>query len=122
MLAREVTTLVHGTVATDAAFAAAEALFGNGDLSALDEATLRSAVAELPTATGAPGATVAQLLVDAGLTSSLSEARRAIEQGGVYVNNSRVDSADATIDGAFLPGGLAVLRRGKKTLAGVVAA
>ena len=121
-LAREVTTLVHGAAATDSAFAAAEALFGNGDLTSLDEATLRSAVAELPTATAAPGATVAQLLVDAGLTSSVSEARRAIEQGGVYLNNVRVEEADATADGRFLTGGLAVLRRGKKTLAGITAA
>jgi tyrosyl-tRNA synthetase len=37
----------------------------------------------------------------------------------VYVNNVRVEDAEATVDGAFLPGGLAVLRRGKKTLAGV---
>jgi tyrosyl-tRNA synthetase len=118
-LAREVTELVHGTAATDAAFAAAEALFGNGDLGALDEATLRSAIAELPAATAVSGATVAQLLVDAGLTSSLSESRRAIEQGGVYLNNTRVEAADATADGALLPGGLAVLRRGKKTLAGL---
>jgi len=121
-LAREVTTLVHGAAATDSAFAAAEALFGNGDLTSLDEATLRSAVAELPTATAAPGTTVAQLLVDAGLTSSVSEARRAIEQGGVYLNNVRVEDADATADGRFLTGGLAVLRRGKKTLAGITAA
>jgi tyrosyl-tRNA synthetase len=117
VLAREVTTLVHGAAATDAAFAAADALFGNGDLGALDEATLRSAISELPTATAASGAPVAQLLVDAGLTSSLGESRRAIEQGGVYLNNTRVE---ATIDGAFLAGGLAVLRRGKKTLAGVI--
>ncbi|MGV3713638.1 tyrosine--tRNA ligase [Pseudolysinimonas sp.] len=119
-LAREVTQLVHGIAATDAAFAAAEALFGNGDLGALDESTLRSAISELPSATAGAGATVAQLLVDAGLTSSVSESRRAIEQGGVYLNNTRVEAADATIDGGFLPGGLAVLRRGKKTLAGVV--
>jgi len=118
-LAREVTTLVHGAAATESAFAAADALFGNGDLAALDEATLRAAVAELPSATHVPGATVAQLLVDAGLTSSLSESRRAIDQGGVYVNNTRVEDSDATVDGALLPGGLAVLRRGKKTLAGV---
>jgi tyrosyl-tRNA synthetase len=118
-LAREVTSLVHGSAATDAAFAAAEALFGNGDLAALDEATLRSAIAELPAATAASGVTVAQLLVDAGLTTSLSESRRAIEQGGVYLNNTRVEAVDATADAAFLPGGLAVLRRGKKTLAGV---
>ena len=122
ILAREVTALVHGDAATDAAFAAAEALFGNGDLSALDEATLRSAIAELPRATAASGALVAQLLVEAGLTSSVSESRRAIEQGGVYLNNTRVDATDAVIDGSFLPGGLAVLRRGKKTLAGIVAA
>jgi len=121
VLAREVTTLVHGPEATEAAFAAAEALFGNGDLAALDEATLRSAIAELPQATAAPGAQVVQLLVDAGLTSSLSESRRAIEQRGVYLNNVRVEDAAATIDGALLPGGLAVLRRGKKTLAGVTA-
>lgn len=119
VLAREVTTLVHGTAATDAAFAAAEALFGNGDLRVLDEATLRSAVAELPSATAASGATIAQLLVDAGLTSSVSESRRAIEQGGVYLNNVRVEAPDATADGSFLSGGLAVLRRGKKTLAGL---
>ena len=121
VLAREVTTLVHGEEATQAAFAAAEALFGNGDLAALDEAALRSAIAELPTATAAPGAAIAQLLVEAGLTSSLGESRRAIEQGGVYLNNARVEAVDATIDGGFLAGGLAVLRRGKKTLAGVIA-
>jgi tyrosyl-tRNA synthetase len=118
-LAREVTTLVHGAAATEAAFAAAEALFGNGDLGALDEATLRSAISELPSAPATPGATIAQLLMDAGLTSSVSESRRAIEQGGVYLNNVRVEANDATADGAFLTGGLAVLRRGKKTLAGL---
>lgn len=121
VLAREVTTLVHGEAATEAAFAAADALFGNGDLAALDEATLRSAISELPSATAPAGASVAQLLVDAGLTTSLGESRRAIEQGGVYLNNTRVEGTDATIDGGFLTGGLAVLRRGKKTLAGVVA-
>jgi tyrosyl-tRNA synthetase len=121
-LAREVTGLVHGTAAADAAFAAADALFGQGDLAALDAGTLRAAVAELPSATAGGGATVAQLLVEAGLTSSLSESRRAIDQGGVYLNNVRVEDPAATLDGAFLAGGVAVLRRGKKTLAGVVSA
>lgn len=121
VLAREVTVLVHGVAATEAAFAAAEALFGRGDLAALDAATLRSAVAELPTATAGSGATVAQLLVDTGLTSSLGEARRAVDQGGVYLNNVRVEDAAAPVAEAFLAGGVAVLRRGKKTLAGVLA-
>jgi tyrosyl-tRNA synthetase len=122
VLARDVTTLVHGEDATDAVIAASEALFGQGDLTALDADTLRAALAELPTATSSGGESVAQLLVDSGLTSSLGESRRAIEQGGVYLNNIRVDDAAATVAGATLAGGLAVLRRGKKTLAGVLPA
>ncbi len=122
VLARDVTTLVHGEAATDAVMAASEALFGQGDLAALDADTLRAALAELPTATSSGRESVAQLLVDSGLTSSLGESRRAIEQGGVYLNNVRVDDAAATLNGATLAGGLAVLRRGKKTLAGVLPA
>jgi len=122
VLARDVTALVHGDEATDAVMAASEALFGQGDLTALDAETLRAALAELPTATSTGGESVAQLLVDSGLTSSLGESRRAIEQGGVYLNNVRVDDASATVAGSTLAGGLAVLRRGKKTLAGVLPA
>jgi tyrosyl-tRNA synthetase len=119
-LATLVTELVHGTAATEAAIAASEALFGQGDLASLDVATLRSAIAELPSVTGTATTPVAQLLVDAGLTSSLGEARRAIEQGGVYLNNSRVDDVAAVLGGDVLDGGIAVLRRGKRTLAGVL--
>jgi tyrosyl-tRNA synthetase len=119
-LADEVSELVHGRAATDAVIAASEALFGQGDLAALDAATLRSAIAELPRATGTPASPVAQLLVDSGLTLSLGEARRAIEQGGVYLNNERVEDAAALLGSAVLAGGIAVLRRGKRTLAGVV--
>lgn len=118
-LAWEVTTLVHGEAATNAAIEAAQALFGRGDLNALDELTLEAALRELPNTTTAPHAPIAQLLVDTGLTASLSEARRAIGQGGVYLNNVKVDSDAATVEGAALSGGMAVLRRGKKTLAGV---
>jgi tyrosyl-tRNA synthetase len=119
-LADEVTSLVHGDEATAAAIAAARALFGQGDLSTLDEATLTSAIAELPRAQAEATSTVAQLLVDSGLTSSLGESRRAIEQGGVYLNNEKVADASETVEGRLLHGGVAVLRRGKKTLAGVV--
>jgi tyrosyl-tRNA synthetase len=122
VLARDVTSLVHGEAATDAVIAASEALFGQGDLNALDADTLRAALEELPTAASTGTETVAQLLLDAGLTSSLGESRRAIEQGGVYLNNVRVDDVAATLDGATLAGGMAVLRRGKKTLAGVLPA
>jgi len=118
-LAREVTSLVHGEDATDAVIAASEALFGQGDLAALDAATLGSAIAELPSATGAADTPIAQLLLDAGLTTSLGESRRAIEQGGVYLNNARVDDVGAVLGDGLLAGGAAVLRRGKRTLAGI---
>ncbi|MFE5673443.1 tyrosine--tRNA ligase [Agromyces sp. NPDC056523] len=119
VLAHEVTTLVHGADATAAVVAASQALFGQGDLAGLDQGTLEAALRELPNTDAAPGAPIVQLLVDTGLVSSLSEGRRAIAQGGVSLDNVRIDDEGATIDGRVPPGGMAVLRRGKKTLAGV---
>ncbi len=117
-VAAEVTTLVHGPDAVAAVIAASDALFGQGDLRAIDADVLRSALQELPHATVAPGSTVVQALVDTGLCSSLSEARRAIGQGGVSLDGEKVAGDDATVAGS-LPGGVSVLRRGKKTLAGL---
>lgn len=118
-LALEVTGLVHGVDAAAAAMAASTALFGQGDLTALDAATLAAAVAELPYAEVSESDTVVHALVATGLCSSVSEARRAIAQGGVALNNVTVSSDDQTLAGAALAGGSAVLRRGKKTLAGL---
>ena len=117
-LALEVVATVHGIDATAAVIAASEALFGQGDLTALDASTLRTALEELPNATVDAGSSVVDALVATGLVSSLSEARRAIGQGGVSLDGERVDDESATVQGA-LPGGVSVLRRGKKTLAGV---
>ena len=117
-LAEEVTTYVHGADAAAAVIAASEALFGQGDLGALDAATLRSALEELPHAELPAGTPIAEALVATSLVSSLSEARRAIAQGGVTLDGERVSDEAAVVTGA-LPGGVAVLRRGKKTLAGV---
>ncbi|MFD5216043.1 tyrosine--tRNA ligase [Microbacterium sp. NPDC058345] len=117
-LALEVVAIVHGAEATAAVIAASEALFGQGDLSTLDAATLRSALEELPNATLPAGVAVTDALVATGLVSSVSEARRAIAQGGVSLDGVRVTDDTATVQGT-LPGGVSVLRRGKKTLAGV---
>jgi tyrosyl-tRNA synthetase len=120
-LALEVTGLVHGLDAVSAALAASDAFFGQGDLTALDADALEAAIAELPQAEVWQGDTVVHALVATGLCSSVGEARRAIKQGGVSVNNIRVISDDATLEGAALPAGaFAVLRRGKKTLAGLL--
>ncbi|MCI0158327.1 tyrosine--tRNA ligase [Leifsonia shinshuensis] len=118
-LAYEVTALIHGVEATEAVIAASEALFGQGDLAGQDTGTLEAALRELPNTTTAASTTIAQALVDTGLTKSLGEARRAVAQGGVYVNNAKVDEAELEVGEHLLPGGMVVLRRGKKTLSGV---
>lgn len=120
VLALEATAFIHGSAATQQAIDASHALFGSGDLSALDAETLAAAVASLDKlATATPDAPVLQLLQETGLVDSLSDGRRAIAQGGVSVNNERIDDPSATLDGRLLHGRFAVLRRGKKTLAGV---
>lgn len=115
-LALEVTSLVHSSEAAEAAIAASQALFGQGELELLDRVTLASALQELPNAKAKIGANLTDLLVETGLVASLSAARRAIAEGGVYLNNNKVTDEAATLDQAIL-GEFAVLRRGKKTLA-----
>ena len=119
VLAFDVTTLVHGRDATEAAIAASAALFGQGELGSLDEATLAAALRELAHVDATADTTIVQLLVDTALVSSSSEARRAIAQGGVYLNNIAVADDQAVVGGGVLQGNVAVLRRGKKTLAGI---
>lgn len=117
-LALEVTSLVHSREAAEAAIAASAALFGQGELDQLDEATLRSALSELPNVVATVGTPITQLLVDTGLVASISAGRRAIAEGGVYVNNLKVEDEAAEF-AHLLHGKFAVLRRGKKTLAGI---
>jgi tyrosyl-tRNA synthetase len=119
-LAEELTTLVHGADQCAAVIAASKALFGQGDLTALDEPTLRAAVAELPGAELAEGPTVVDALVAAGLAPSKGGARRTIKEGGAYLNNVKVADEDAVITAAdLLHGRWALLRRGKRNLAAV---
>ena len=119
-LAEDVTTLVHGPDQTAAVKAASEALFGKGELDGLDPATLESALRELPHASITASTSVAEALVATGLCQSLSEARRAIGQGGVSINNQGINDESAIVGDprAPLTGGL-LLKRGKKTLAGL---
>ncbi len=117
-LAAEVTAFVHGEAAMRAVAAASDALFGQGDLAALDAETLRSALRELPHAEVPADTPVTEALVATGLVSSLGDARRAIVQGGVSLDGAKVVADEARVHGT-LPGGVSVLRRGKKTLAGL---
>ena len=118
-LAYDVTALVHGAGEADAVAAASQALFGRGELRDLDRATLAAAVAGLPTArASAAGLPVVDLMAESGLVSSKAAARRAIADGGAYVNNVKVLSDDAVVaTGDLLHGRWALLRRGKRSLA-----
>ncbi len=117
-LALEVTELVHSRDEAVSAQDAALALFGSGDIRSLDPKTLRSALNELPNAEVSKGSLVVDALLATGLCESKSDARRAIEQGGVSVNKTKIDSESAVLDDV-LPGNQAVLARGKKSLAGL---
>jgi tyrosyl-tRNA synthetase len=116
-LAWEVTSLVHGETATQGAANASDSLFGRGELSGLDAATLAGCAKELGGGAVPPGTSVVDALVAAGAVESKSAARRAVQEGGAYVNNVKVTDADALLDsGQALAGGWFVLRRGKKTI------
>jgi tyrosyl-tRNA synthetase len=117
-LALEVTSLVHSSEAANGAIQASKALFGQAELTDLSKADLLSALSELPSVKAAKGASIAQLLVDTGLEASVSAGRRAIKEGGVYLNNEKV-AHEAAVFEQVLPGNVAVLRRGKKTLAAI---
>jgi tyrosyl-tRNA synthetase len=120
-LAADITTLVHGAAATAAVQAASEAIFGKGDLEALDAATWRDAAAELPRGAVTVGATVVDALVATGLVESRNAARRVLGEGGVSVNNVKVSDPETLLgEGAFLHGYAALLRRGRKAQAAAV--
>jgi tyrosyl-tRNA synthetase len=115
---------VHGAAELGRVQAASQALFGQGDRGALDKATLAAAVAEVPNAeiAGAPGQlpAVVELMAACGIVKSKSEARRAIAEGGAYVNNERVTDVDAVPSaGDLLHAEFLVLRRGRRTVGAV---
>jgi tyrosyl-tRNA synthetase len=117
-LAEEVTTLVHGADELARVQAASTALFGGGALEDLDEPTLAAALAEAPSVrVDGDAPPVVDLLAEA-LSVSKSEARRAVREGGAYLNNAKLtDEAFVPGEGDWLHGRFLVLRRGKRSVA-----
>ncbi len=122
-LAADVTTLVHGEAELAAAEQAGQALFGRADLGSLTEPVLRSALAGTPCVrleVGAVLPTVVDALVATGLADSRGQARRTVHEGGAYLNNERILEAEEPLpSAALLHGRWVVLRKGKRTVAGV---
>ena len=119
-LADDITDLVHSPTERIAATDAAAAVFGRAELAGLPEATLRAVCAELGATRVEAGQelpTVVDALTLSGVVASKSAARRAIEEGGAYVNNVRVTDPDAVLaSDDLLAGKYVVIRRGKKTV------
>lgn len=121
-LAQELTDLVHGPEETRRVQAASQALFGRGELRELDERTLAASMAQAPTGEVrlAQEPTIVDLLVASGLVDSRGAARRAVNEGGAYVNNVKItEEAWRPTVTDLLPGGWLVLRRGRRSTAGV---
>jgi tyrosyl-tRNA synthetase len=122
-LAREITSLVHGADQCAKVEAASLALFGQGDLSALDEKTLAAALAQLPKVSinkGEAFPTWVDLLAATGVVDSKSAARRIVKENGAYLNNEKITGEDfAPTKADLIHGRFLVLRKGKRDLASV---
>ncbi|MDK7338555.1 tyrosine--tRNA ligase [Pauljensenia sp. UMB0895] len=118
-LAAEVTKLVHGEEEFERVLGATNALWGGGDLRAIDADTLASATSDLPRATVKLGeATMVDALVETGLEKGRGAARRTIASGGAYLNNVKLEDAEAVFTADdVLAGHRLLIRKGRRNLA-----
>ena len=122
-LARELTSMVHGSDECEKVEAASKALFGQGELKELDEKTLAAALSQLPKTSIAKNEvfpTWVDLLTATGVVESKSAARRIIKENGAYLNNEKIAGEDfAPSKNDLIHGRFLVLRKGKRDLASV---
>lgn len=122
VLALEITRLVHGPEMAENVKRASEALFSE-DIMSLSGELLDIAIADapsyqIPSLVISEGVPIVDLLIEAGLAKSKSEARKVVDQGGAYINNIRVTDQAALVSSSSLIDGRALLvRRGKKDYA-----
>jgi len=108
ILAYEATVITHGEAEAQAAEKAAKAAFSQGgDLSAMPTTSIAGTRLD-------EGVGVLEIFAEVGLTQSRGEARRMLQQGGIYVNDGRIDQVDAVLSSNDVtPEGI-LLRAGKK--------
>ncbi|HEU0100938.1 MAG TPA: tyrosine--tRNA ligase [Mycobacteriales bacterium] len=117
-LAQELVALVHGADEVARVQAASAALFGGGDLRALDERTLAAALAEAPSITVEGEAPPLVELLAEALGLSRSKVRQTVQQGGAYLNNAKIADVDArALEQDWLHGRFLVLRSGRRSVA-----
>ena len=119
-LAADVTTRVHGADVLHSVQAASAILFGD-EQAEVHPQVFDVLAGEIPTVEvegDADSVTLVDLVARSGLAKSKSEARRSIEQGGIYVNQQRIDDVARTIAaGDWIGGRNLLLRKGKKEYA-----
>lgn len=118
-LARLVTEIVHGPAATAQAAAASDALFGDTPFNELSRDALAVTLAEAPSVEISrrdltEGSPLAEALVAGGLASSKSDARRLIDGKGITLGGMTIDNPDQKIYSGDLPGGYALVRKGRQ--------
>ncbi|HRA04845.1 MAG TPA: tyrosine--tRNA ligase [Arachnia sp.] len=119
-LADDVTDLVHGVAEREAAVAAASALFGRGELERLAPSTLEGVLREVGGQPVEEDLTIVEAMVVSGIVESKGAARRAIAEGGAYLNNVKIDDPELVLAGdRLVHGRFAILRRGRRTVGGV---
>ena len=121
-LADDVTALVHSPSARDGAVKAGDALFGRADLADLSAAEVADVMAEIGVrALPVSGpVSVVDVLAGSGVVASRSAARRAVAEGGAYLNNVRISDPDAAVASTdLLQGRYLLARRGKRTVGAV---
>jgi tyrosyl-tRNA synthetase len=111
ILAREVTKLVHGEEVIKEIEDAANAAYGEGEITPDAIPVLKS---QLPVGQASAGTTtIVEALVQTGLASSNTEARRLISEGAVYINNNRISENKNSFESSDIIHGHALLQRGK---------
>lgn len=119
-LADDVTDLVHGVAEREAAVHAAGALFGRGQLEELTPQTLETVLREVGAQSVAVDVSIVDALALSGVVESKGAARRAIAEGGAYLNNVKVEDPELLLTpSTLLHGRFAILRRGRKTVGGI---
>lgn len=122
-LAKELTTLVHGKDICDQVINASDALFGQGELKNIDESVLKAALSEtglveIENKQNLPN--IIEILVLTKLCDSKSSAKRTVDEGGAYINNVRINDPQWVVQkNDFLHAKYLVVRRGKKSMAGI---
>ena len=115
-LAYEVTKLVHGQARADSIVRVSESLFGDGDYQSLSSEDFDIIKAELKTVTAVAGeTTIVSLLVEGGLASSNSDAKRFIDSQAVYLNGKKLSEGQNNLSQSDVINGFVIIRRGKNS-------